>query len=548
VIRYCSQNCQLKDWETHKKICTNVVSTLNEIMLSSQTCQYLDLKCLMEEIKDIINISIDNNEFNKIECKFEKNKMGIFQKVVNDCRGISSEKKEEFLAQLSQSEYDFRKNRLEYEEQSQMYIDRVVFGIFEKIENNLKSSHKKISNTEFTIITNMLRQGDLSDLQQIKAMDSIFSYIRWTYMKVCLESDKERGLLKVLKSLKDSKAIIKDIFIHRNENIQTLKSIEFKNTVKKISLAIDNLKPKECNVSKGSKFQSGGRESMERNDGKYKLTSEFDVSVLNIVNTIVDDCITYKHKLQMHNNKALDLIGSCKYTQAATELQLARKVSKIISAAINKKYLILETYCLLKTKDVDHIMKGFLMLLETDVSELHRTTAICYYYYALSMHYYALKDYKEAYNTVQKGMEFLRSNLECDLFFSVEQTNFIKLLCNTADIDYLLQRTLYDSRYRPKPDGICRYDDCYSCNVHEYINSERPIYQKTDIDFKGVVSLICKDKCKVDFHMVCWKELKSKTRNSEKAFIGMECMTPNCLYSVDMVKIVKFNGQTKLVI
>jgi len=35
VIRYCSQNCQLKDRETHKTICTNLASTRQEIMFSS---------------------------------------------------------------------------------------------------------------------------------------------------------------------------------------------------------------------------------------------------------------------------------------------------------------------------------------------------------------------------------------------------------------------------------------------------------------------------------------------------------------------------------
>jgi len=276
----------------------------------------------------------------------------------------------------------FEKNTLEYQEQSQMYFDEMIFGSLEKIENNLKSNHKEIShtelnfsNTELTIITNMIRKGDLRDLHQIKGMDSIFSYIRWTHMKVCLESDKERGLLKVLKSLMDIKTTIKDVFIQQKENMQAWREIDFTKLVNKISLYIDNLKPEEGNVLRSPKLQSSVKESMGRNNEKY---AEFDGSVLNIINTIVEDCLTYKQKLQMHRNRALDLILSCKYTQAATELQSARKISNIISAAMNKKYLILERCCLLKTKDVDHIMKGFLMLLEIDVSELQKTNAICY--------------------------------------------------------------------------------------------------------------------------------------------------------------------------
>ena len=53
---------------------------------------------------------------------------------------------------------------------------------------------------------------------------------------------------------------------------------------------------------------------------------------------------------------------------------------------------------------------------------------------------------------------------------------------------------------------------------------------QTDIDFKGFYSLVCQEKCVVDFHSQCWKQLKEdESLNNDKEFLGRECLTPGQL-------------------
>jgi len=241
------------------------------------------------------------------------------------------------------------------------------------------------------------------------------------------------------------------------------------------------------------------------------------------------------------------LINSSSYSKASIQLQQAGKLAGISSCKAEKWYKVLETMCILKTKNVVDIIKTFSVLVESDFSHLHGSIGICYYYYSLAMHYYSLRDYKESFNAAKVGLDCFSTKLDYDLFTATEERHLVEALFTKQKIDHLLKRVMYDSQYRPQPDGVCRYEDCYSCNVHDYINSERPIYRDTDIDYKGYVTLICKEKCKVDFHMVCWREFKStNTIIADRNFLGLNCRTPDCLSYIEKIKISKRNGQTKI--
>ena len=56
---------------------------------------------------------------------------------------------------------------------------------------------------------------------------------------------------------------------------------------------------------------------------------------------------------------------------------------------------------------------------------------------------------------------------------------------------------------------------------------------QTDLDFKGFYSLVCQEKCVVDFHCQCWKQLKEdESLNNDKEFLGRECLTPGLFFRV----------------
>ncbi|XP_051539596.1 E3 ubiquitin-protein ligase TTC3 [Myxocyprinus asiaticus] len=76
-------------------------------------------------------------------------------------------------------------------------------------------------------------------------------------------------------------------------------------------------------------------------------------------------------------------------------------------------------------------------------------------------------------------------------------------------------------RFPPKADAICRHRHCRSHSVEIYFS---------DPDFKGFIQMSCCQSCKVEFHISCWKKLKtlSFTDKNEKDFLKDLCFTPDC--------------------
>ncbi|KAF4108623.1 E3 ubiquitin-protein ligase TTC3 isoform X2 [Onychostoma macrolepis] len=76
-------------------------------------------------------------------------------------------------------------------------------------------------------------------------------------------------------------------------------------------------------------------------------------------------------------------------------------------------------------------------------------------------------------------------------------------------------------KFPPKPDAVCRYQHCLSHTVEIYFS---------DPDFKGFIQLTCCQSCRVEFHMSCWKKLKtlSFSDKNDKDFLKDSCFTPDC--------------------
>ncbi|XP_051542126.1 E3 ubiquitin-protein ligase TTC3-like isoform X2 [Myxocyprinus asiaticus] len=75
--------------------------------------------------------------------------------------------------------------------------------------------------------------------------------------------------------------------------------------------------------------------------------------------------------------------------------------------------------------------------------------------------------------------------------------------------------------FPPKADAICRHQHCLNHTVEIYFS---------DPDFKGFIQMLCCQSCKVEFHISCWKKLKtlSFTDKNEKDFLKDLCFTPDC--------------------
>ncbi|KAM9348197.1 E3 ubiquitin-protein ligase TTC3 isoform 1-T1 [Symphorus nematophorus] len=94
-------------------------------------------------------------------------------------------------------------------------------------------------------------------------------------------------------------------------------------------------------------------------------------------------------------------------------------------------------------------------------------------------------------------------------------------------------------RFPPTPDAICRLEKCQS-------HFKTEIYF-TDPDFKGFIQICCCQSCVVEYHMACWKTLKSTSffERNEKDFLQDPCLTPDCVGQICCIKIFGPTGLVK---
>ncbi|KAF4519146.1 hypothetical protein B566_EDAN007421, partial [Ephemera danica] len=184
--------------------------------------------------------------------------------------------------------------------------------------------------------------------------------------------------------------------------------------------------------------------------------------------------------------------------------------------------------------------------------------------YALSIAYIGLGNYESLVSAVEllkplKGRTFPAAFYGMALVFEkfnrykllLEETKagqqLLKRLSNDPDrycwpgktsLIVETQKTILTARLKelqekytifPKPDAICRLPECLQLSSHIYPSDA--IFC-TDPDFAGYFITICEEKCRIAFHISCWKHLKEKMSDSvkisDKDMLGTKCLTDGC--------------------
>ncbi|XP_052014937.1 E3 ubiquitin-protein ligase TTC3 isoform X5 [Apodemus sylvaticus] len=106
-------------------------------------------------------------------------------------------------------------------------------------------------------------------------------------------------------------------------------------------------------------------------------------------------------------------------------------------------------------------------------------------------------------------------------------------------VKMMLEKFVEECKFPPVPDAVCCYKKCRGY-------SKIQIYL-TDPDFKGFIRISCCQYCKVEFHMNCWKKLKTTTFNDkiDKDFLQGICLTPDCEGIISKIIIFSSGGQVK---
>ncbi|KAM3677909.1 E3 ubiquitin-protein ligase TTC3 isoform 1-T1 [Ammospiza maritima maritima] len=107
------------------------------------------------------------------------------------------------------------------------------------------------------------------------------------------------------------------------------------------------------------------------------------------------------------------------------------------------------------------------------------------------------------------------------------------------NLQLALRNYIEECKFPPEPDAVCRYQQC-----HGY--SKIQIYF-TDPDFKGFIRVICCQQCRVEFHISCWKKLKtaSYSDKNDKDFLKEMCFTPDCKGLISKIVIFSPPGVVK---
>ncbi|KFP54731.1 E3 ubiquitin-protein ligase TTC3, partial [Cathartes aura] len=109
----------------------------------------------------------------------------------------------------------------------------------------------------------------------------------------------------------------------------------------------------------------------------------------------------------------------------------------------------------------------------------------------------------------------------------------------TENLQLILKSCIEECRFPPEPDAICRYQQCHG-------HSKIQIFF-TDPDFKGFIRITCCQQCRVEFHISCWKKLKTTNYSdkNDKDFLQELCFTPDCTGLISKIVIFSSSGLVK---
>ncbi|KAK2828692.1 hypothetical protein Q5P01_019726 [Channa striata] len=91
-------------------------------------------------------------------------------------------------------------------------------------------------------------------------------------------------------------------------------------------------------------------------------------------------------------------------------------------------------------------------------------------------------------------------------------------------------------KFPPPPDALCRLEKCLKAEIY-----------LSDPDFKGFIQICCCQSCTVEYHIICWKTLKTSSfsEKNDKDFLQAACLTPDCVGKICNIKIYGPTGLVK---
>ena len=165
-----------------------------------------------------------------------------------------------------------------------------------------------------------------------------------------------------------------------------------------------------------------------------------------------------------------------------------------------------------------------------EILNVHKKVRFPAVYLGLALMFKKLNRFEEALKFLERGCSWFDKGLSCvTQSFPGHPTKRIDET-NPTSLQQSFKSLRQELRLPPKPDAICRYQDCRGHRKH-LVPSDK-IYL-TDPDFRTFYRVMCRTNCVLEFHESCWTEKKSEFKEgvkipSERDFFGKRCFTPDC--------------------
>ncbi|KAJ7996986.1 hypothetical protein DPEC_G00224220 [Dallia pectoralis] len=162
----------------------------------------------------------------------------------------------------------------------------------------------------------------------------------------------------------------------------------------------------------------------------------------------------------------------------------------------------------------------------------------CLFFYGVGKVYQKENRFSVALKQFSDSMQVVKKNITPGIL-TWPTTKVIVEETKAGYFKELLEESIEMCTFPPKPDAICRHQNCHG-------HSKIEIYF-TDPDFKGFIRMSCSQSCKVEYHLSCWKKLKATEFSDkvEKEFLQDMCFTPDCSSRICHIVIYSSTGLVK---
>ncbi|KAF7653193.1 hypothetical protein LDENG_00086200 [Lucifuga dentata] len=171
------------------------------------------------------------------------------------------------------------------------------------------------------------------------------------------------------------------------------------------------------------------------------------------------------------------------------------------------------------------------------VKSFEERTFQCLVYYAIGKVYMKENRYAAALQQFSDSLQMVKNQITPGKL----TWPLTKEVVRETQVDYfkeLLENSVEFCKFPPAPDAVCRLDKCLAIKKEIYF---------TDPDFKGLIRICCCEKCIVEYHITCWKTLKTTSffEKNEKDFLHEACLTPACGGRICHIRIFGATGLVK---